>query len=282
MKSDRSECHINGGDKKLFYHTIVVEKQFTEEVTKKLIQRCKKEECTVGTAIHTALSVAVAEQAKKNKTKKRYFSEQLYAATNVDMRKLASRFIPNYRNLDGILTGYYGGFTFLTYNSLDSFTEVLINREKLWSLAADLKLDCQNLFKRGRHLYISQIIGLHLTQKIMDFLNTNYIRNNGKIRGTMGFLLSNMGDLGGETSNSTGYLNNKPTLFSSEELHSFPHLSAVHSAVTVNGPDPQPIIGSWTFSGKLHLFGVFPASSCDREGAQNFLNRAAEILISSL
>jgi hypothetical protein len=52
----------------------------------------------------------------------------------------------------------------------------------------------------------------------------------------------------------------------------------MHSAVTVNGPDPQPIVGLFTFDGKLKLFAVFSAASYNRPKAQEFLDRTTETL----
>lgn len=87
------------------YHTIVVERELTEEETKTLIARCKKEGCTVGTALQTALNAVVAEGAIDPAGKFTKGAKAIYSAVNVDMRRLAPLFLPDYKDIDGLSTG---------------------------------------------------------------------------------------------------------------------------------------------------------------------------------
>ena len=95
-------------------------------------------------------------------------------------------------------------------------------------------------------------LGMPSAIKVMDFTFRRYLNSKTyKIYPELGFLLSNMGDLGNvhwcyyetdnqiggvikDTEESSGYVAAKPSLFSSEELKQIPPIGSIHCAVTAN------------------------------------------------
>ena len=158
---NRENRHLDYLDSKgMEYHTLVVEHELTEDETQKLIARCKQESCTVGTALHAAFNAAVTEQlinkpADSVENKEKF----IYSAVNVDLRRLTPLALPGYRDVEAIATGFYGGFTLISPDKVDTFVPILEDRSNLWPLAAELKTRFGDMFKRGDHLYVTPMLG---------------------------------------------------------------------------------------------------------------------------